>query len=72
MKVPKLHLRDWFWVTIAIGAGLAWWADRQHHDDIVGDLADRLRRAERRAEVAHRNAESLLRLHKKGWPGVIE
>jgi hypothetical protein len=43
MKLPKLHLRDLFWLVLVVGLGCAWWVDRQR-------IADKERRLDEAIE----------------------
>ena len=29
MKLPKLHLRDLFWLVLVVALGCAWWLERE-------------------------------------------
>lgn len=29
MKLPQLHLRDLFWLTVVVAFGCAWWIERR-------------------------------------------
>lgn len=29
MALPKLNLRDFFWLAVVVAMGVAWWLDRQ-------------------------------------------
>ena len=29
MKLPQLHLRDLFWLTLVVALGLGWWVDHR-------------------------------------------
>ena len=51
MKLPKLNLRDLFWLVIVVALGLVWWQDRRANVDLTAEntyLTDTLVRCELR------------------------
>ena len=62
----RFTIRDLLWLTLVVGLIVAWWVDRR---ELLGDYAERARRADlravqeaRQAEIATRNAEAAFRV----------
>jgi hypothetical protein len=44
MKLPRLNLRDLFWLLLVVACLCGWWADRNAMFRKQADLSDRLAR----------------------------
>ncbi len=38
MKLPKLHLRDLFWLVLVAAMGLCWWLEYRHRSEWMQDV----------------------------------
>jgi len=37
--MPKLHVRDLFWLVLVVAMGCAWWIDRQHYKSVADEAS---------------------------------
>jgi hypothetical protein len=69
MKLPKLHLRDLFWLVLVCALGCAWWMDRRaialREASVIDEesrLQDEQKKFKAKAKELSEEAVSLFRL----------
>ena len=62
MKLPQIHLRDFFWLALVVALGLGWWANRrtflaEQREDmkLVTELSDKI--AQQKVDSIRRELE---------------
>jgi hypothetical protein len=60
MALPKLNLRDLFWLAVVVAMGLGWWVDRREQQR-------RMDAQERRVLAEQREFEKRLHPEQRQW-----
>jgi hypothetical protein len=48
MKLPKLHLRDLFWLVLVCALGVGWWVDHRSNRQLAAQCNDALQQCQDR------------------------